>query len=875
MRRRFTTILSSALFSLLLTMIFLLQGLELYNFYMQGESFNFAFYSTMLDVPLIMEMLPNQINTLILGISCVLCNVIIFIVFALFGKWDRRNQKKWIITTGVAVLLSFLIPFTGETAPVNFFKMIKYANLRPDLETASEIDLDPEYFRKFGISVCPTTKKTLRVYDKGTQKNLVLIILESMEKQFMDEDRFPGLTPNLNRLKNDGGTIWFDQMHSFANNTAESMIETFWGMPSFPTFSSAGGTGGFNKKLLDAFVSMPYIFTKSGYTWYHIQTPPLSDMRQALAAEKIYTGFADELNLTPDFGKRDHHVFDYAWRMFEKRISKNKPLVLSVSTIDAHTPNGFVDPQTMSYPNKNAFPKKYANFQLLDAIHNCDHHLGIFIDRILRSPVGKNTVIAIMNDHLFMGNADGRLNGHRACVFMIANSGKRISIEEFGYQMDIPPTLLDFFGIKSNYIFPVGVSLLTTTDKNYKTRTKCISNNRLELCKYAKAKSIQKQNNTEKIFFDRNTDNIFNIFGTEIPVPDSRNLMIIKLNEQRDVISASFPRLRHHLLTEAIESHNEAVFIFHGNSDRLTRDLCKRLNIISYPSAYGLIFKDNSGRFSAVLSLSKNDLSIDTKYIVNSKINLRDLYPKIKKHGKTTMYNEYLNFKNCQVTKLDNHISASGIYSFITLSCCFPVSDSGEISFSTRLKNIGTTPVKCYLGFVLYDKNFRSLDGKNYPYESEDRVFAAVQAKKGSDVITVSGSPRASKNCWIARNADPDGTDIPNHDLLAQRVVSVRECGNGHAEIRLSKPLNQDIPVGEKLRIHGQGGGYFYKAVKVLPCGHAESFDFSAKKDDRVMKYTHKNFPRGVCFIRPLIMSFSQNKNEKNTIEIHDAALTW
>jgi len=877
--RKIAKTLLTIVFSILIVANFLLQGLELYNFYMVGESFNFAFYSTMLDWRLIMEMLPAQIAPAIWGSLYVLWTTALFVINITLSWNNPENKKMWGAASVLFCALSFLVFFIGETAFGNFLRMIKYAN-----PTDVEITLknESEYFKAFGISTCPVTKRNCIVYDKGTQKNLVLIILESTERQFMDEQLFPGLTPNLNRLKNAEGTIWFNQMHRHAGNTAESMIETFWGMPSFPTFSSSNGIGGFNKKMLDVFISMPYIFIKSGYSWDHIQTLSLSTMGDALAEEKINTKFADELNLPINFRQRDHHLFEYAWRIFERRAEAGRPFAISISTIDAHGPDGFVDDLTLPYRNKS----KYGKIQYLDAIHNCDHHLGVFIDKVLSSPAGENTVVAIMNDHPFMGTGGGILKGNRDCIFMIVNAGKSAKINEHGCQLDVPPTLLNLFGIKSNYVFPVGESLLMKPSKDYSVRIKSTLNNRSELMRYAKLKCTKKQIRTSKIFFDNAYDNILNVFGEEVPVMDSDNLFIIKLDDNSNIISARFGPVTNttesiKIVDDALESKDAIIFIFRGVRRAATRTICQRLGLKVRPEEYGLVFKDAFGKFFVVLSPSKKDLAIDTSVKGKEKVNISDLYPTIAEHGNADFHLKDLILRNCKGTIKSNAFVVSGKLCELSSSLCFPASGDEAASFSLSIKNIGATKMTCFCGFILHDKDYLDLGEANFPYESADRVFAvAGGAEKGSSVITVYGQPNASHGLHIARHASSDGTDLPSHDLLTQKVVSVRRCGEDRSEIQLSGPLFEKIPAGEKIRIHGRDGKYFYKSIKVLPSGSTETFDFSLKRNDDNVVFSNtslrlqKSLPRGTCFVRPFVLLRSGGREEVS-VEISRAILTW
>jgi len=62
---------------------------------------------------------------------------------------------------------------------------------------------------------------------------------------------------------------------------------------------------------------------------------------------------------------------------------------------------------------------------------------------------------------------------------MILNTGRHEDIPYKGCQIDIAPTILDFFEIRTNYVFPCGVSLLEPPKKEYFSRVLDTSKKRI------------------------------------------------------------------------------------------------------------------------------------------------------------------------------------------------------------------------------------------------------------------------------------------------------------------------------------------------------------------------------------------------------------
>lgn len=620
-RKKSIKIPLSIFLSIILFSLVLLQCLEFYNYFMQGETFNSAFYMSMIDIPLILALLPSQIHFVIAGLVYFSLFVAAFNLLVFFKKIQFYNQRQTITVALCSLSIVVFWTYFGTTAAGEFIKMVCEANEKIEIEEGYAVD--KEYYEKLGISVCDVGHDNLTIKSNGIRKNLIFMFLESIETNFLDEELFPGLTPNINRFRNDSHTIFFTEMDQCAGNTSEAMFQTFWGFPSTPAFCTSSSSPEFNDKILNNFCSLPLIFTKAGYTWEHIKAVDLGSFERALSNEGISLDYLHKLKQNKYFNYRDKSLFEYTWNLFqEKEMMGDKNFVISITTLDSHTPNGFVDKNSIEYPNKGLFPQNFGNFKLLDAIHTTDHYLGILIDKILNSETGKNTLIVFMSDHRFMGTADGWLTKKpRKNLFMILNADEGKTISEKGCQLDIAPTILDLFNIQSNYIFPCGISLLKPSTKTYSLRV-LDSKRKKELSKYAYSK-IQNKSKNQTIAFDEENHKLINIFGTEVPVgTETRGLMSYIILDEDDTVTFINEGIQSQTNENMIKyfenilnAKNKCLFLFQPNKTKkiLLEMLYKkiRLDNSNIEAKYAMVYRDKNGRYISVFSNDLNKLSID------------------------------------------------------------------------------------------------------------------------------------------------------------------------------------------------------------------------------------------------------------------------
>ena len=118
-------------------------------------------------------------------------------------------------------------------------------------------------------------------------------------------------------------------------------------------------------------------------------------------------------------------------------------------------------------------------------------------------------------------------------------------------------------------------------------------------------------------------------------------------------------------------------------------------------------------------------------------------------------------------------------------------------------------------------------------------------------------------------------SDIPECSFADGTIVDVKEIEDGHAEITLSKPVMKVLEKGTKVRVHGAIGTYIYMNIVKLQPGQEELLSSTIAKDDTFLQYSSKAFSRGVYYAVPIILSYSSDPNNDNTILITDFSISY
>ena len=293
-------------------------------------------------------------------------------------------------------------------------------------------------------------------------KNLVMIYMESLERVYTDEHVFPGLTPNLDRLRSQG--MDFPDFPTFtgAGYTMAGLFASQCGLPLFTSpfavFDPAAGNNNDSASFHPKLVCLGDVLHAAGYRQVYMGGAPidfsnkglffkLHGYDEALGLAELQTANGHKFS-APGWGLYDSDLFGLAEKRFRELAGTGKPFNLSLLTLDTHPPHGRPSPDCPRYAaNDNA---------VLQAVHCTDYLVGKFIADLSKDPAWKNTVVMIMSDHLRMVNeGQYRSDYPRRVLFFLVNAGSGVRPGRM-YHMDIAPTLLDALDVRTNANFVAG-----------------------------------------------------------------------------------------------------------------------------------------------------------------------------------------------------------------------------------------------------------------------------------------------------------------------------------------------------------------------------------------------------------------------------------
>ncbi len=423
-------------------------------FFCSGKRLNFEllYHIRLANFPMIVSLFWEEILLGILFYGVLLAGIV-FLYLKFPGK---RIRKRW---CAVGLLCSL---------PLLLFSPAREAFLDFELRSAR---FSNEDYRKAGVKVSSISKEEV-VASPG--KNLVLIYMESLENTFLNERLFPGLTPRLNELKKEA--LCFDNLAPALNAdyTFGGIYASMMGLPLVKQVLRGGFVNsGIRVAVGEKLPSLPSILSSAGYEQVFLRGVNLSfaGMNVFLGRERFDRMAAYETEFpgrSRSWGCSDAVLFDWAFQTFQSLSDQKKPFNLTLLTLDTHAPHGFF------YEDSIRYPENQTGSVMLDAVHTMDERIGNFIARLKQTPAWKNTCVILVSDHLMPGGILSEAlnrNPRRRLVMMALNCGMQGDRKSAGMTFDIAPTVLDLLGVRHNYVFPLGESLLGPVSEDRLFRT--------------------------------------------------------------------------------------------------------------------------------------------------------------------------------------------------------------------------------------------------------------------------------------------------------------------------------------------------------------------------------------------------------------------
>lgn len=295
-------------------------------------------------------------------------------------------------------------------------------------------------------------------------KNLVLIYMEGLDVVYTEEEIFPALTPNLNRLNTEGwqldnlipidGTRW----------TMGGIVSSLCGTPLVHDLGLDGNVIMFTG-FLDRAICLPDILHIAGYEQTFMGGASLDfagkgeffnahNFDRVLGRDQLVPRLPDP-SYTGGWGLFDDSLFDLAFEEFKSLAASGGHFNLTVLTVDTHHPTGEPSASCDAYP--------FINNSILDAVHCTDQLVGKFIDKLKQHPAYENTIIILASDHLGMRNNASSLfpeDYDRKLYFNVLNASSSVPSGRIATPVDLAPTILGLLEIKHNAPFLAGGNLL-------------------------------------------------------------------------------------------------------------------------------------------------------------------------------------------------------------------------------------------------------------------------------------------------------------------------------------------------------------------------------------------------------------------------------
>ncbi|GGD27054.1 sulfatase-like hydrolase/transferase [Sinisalibacter lacisalsi] len=285
---------------------------------------------------------------------------------------------------------------------------------------------------------------------ESSPKNLVVLYLESLERTYLDQELFPGLTPNLARLEGEALSFTEIEEVALASWTVSGMVASQCGVPLF-------GAAGNAMNKLDDFMPgatcLGDLLDKAGYRLDYLGGADLNfagkgrflashgfDRIEGRAALTETLGPGEALS---GWGIYDDQLYRVAKRRFDEIAAADAPFGLFLLTLDTHHPEGF--------PSASCADVTYGDGTnpMLNAVHCADFLAGDFIDHLRGSDAYEDTLVVIASDHLAMRNtAWNKLEeGRRRNLFMVLGDGVAAErIDRPGSSLDFGATIATLIG---------------------------------------------------------------------------------------------------------------------------------------------------------------------------------------------------------------------------------------------------------------------------------------------------------------------------------------------------------------------------------------------------------------------------------------------
>ena len=274
----------------------------------------------------------------------------------------------------------------------------------------------------------------------GTPRNLVIVLEESLGAQFVGNLGGKPLTPNLDRLSQQGWAL--ERLYATGTRSVRGIEAVLTGFTPTPSQSVV-------KQPLSQqnFFTIADVLKRRGYdtTFYYGGESHFDNMRGFFLSNGFERVIDREDYTSPRFvgswGVSDEDLLDNAHREFERLHEARQPFFGFVFTSSNHDPFEFPDGRITLHEQPKATRDNAAKY--------ADYALGRFFDQAMHASYWDDTVFLVVADH--DSRAFGRDlvpidNFHIPGLILGPGIAARRD-DRIVSQIDLPPTLLSLLGI--------------------------------------------------------------------------------------------------------------------------------------------------------------------------------------------------------------------------------------------------------------------------------------------------------------------------------------------------------------------------------------------------------------------------------------------
>ncbi|KAA1148864.1 MULTISPECIES: sulfatase-like hydrolase/transferase [Citrobacter] len=554
----------------------------------------------------------------------------------------------------------------------------------------------------------------------NNKKNVVLLYIESFERAYSNDSAFPGMTPNINKLREHSVDFSNIKTITGGNWTVAGMVSSQCGTPLIVNYSfndnglkSDHGKDFAGLNFIPGAYCLGDLLKDNGYQVVYMggadsKFGGKSDFLLSHGYADIYdySYFNDKFtsNDMSGWGVKDDILLDEFFKKYISLSESGKHFMLSGLTLDTHGPDGSL---SNSCSNLD-FPLMALKHPYLKSVYCDDHLISKLAKKIMESKYYKDTILVIMSDHTaFISNDISsyleKVSRENNVMFFSPDLNPE-QIDTLGSTVDIGATLLHLLG--GDDTLGYGVSLFNNSENR--------------LVNFSKDEMSSVLSSVQDLWFEKDNDVIYfdkdyySIYGNRISINSNKKTLLSKEGNVKYIgdFSADF--------SSSTTEGDNIIYISKCNYFRdYQNDNNNMLCLwVGDNSNVGHIYKFKSGE-----SIKLKDLQIshgvksnlDEDIVVNllplnsmqmKGATLKAGMIKIKKSEPTVIYGPYINLPKGEYCISANGSISSNFHLEVT-------SNNGTNRFiSNDIKNAGD-------GVIFHDQCFNS----NTPINNFEVVF--------------------------------------------------------------------------------------------------------------------------------------------------------